>query len=161
MVGPIIAGAVYSVLVIVLSFLKPNAARIFLGIFFLAMGLGVNLSFLLTQPSFVYDYGANARLPLYRTLSDSIIVPAPMVFGILLIIFEIATGILLLSHRGWVKVGLIGSSAFVLALVPINFAQGIWALSIVGTIYLLTRSFNTGLLGMVKNRKRRVKERRG
>jgi hypothetical protein len=66
MVGPIVAGAVYSVLVIALSFLKPNAARIFLGIFFLATGLGVNLSFLLTQPSFVYDYGKNAWLPLYR-----------------------------------------------------------------------------------------------
>ena len=77
MVGPIVAGIIYSLLVIVLSFLKPNAARIFLGFFFLAMGLGVNLSFLLTQPSFVYDYGKNAWLPLYQTLSDRIIEPAP------------------------------------------------------------------------------------
>ena len=58
------------------------------------MGLGVNFSFLLTQPSFVYTYGKNAWFPLYRTLSDYILAPAPMVFGILLIVFEIAMGIL-------------------------------------------------------------------
>ena len=53
MVGPIVAGAVYSLLVIVLGFFRPNTGRIFLGIFFLAMGIGVNLSFLITQPTFV------------------------------------------------------------------------------------------------------------
>jgi hypothetical protein len=159
MAGPIVAGVLYSVLVIVLSFLKPNAARIFLGIFFLAMGLGVNLSFLLTQPSFVYDYGKNSWLPLYRILSDTLIAPAPLMFGILLIVFEVTIGVLLLSRRGWVRVGLVGVTVFVLALIPINPIQGIWALSIVGTIYLLTRSFDTGLLGMIAKRKRRPAER--
>lgn len=158
MVGPIVAGVVYSLLVIVLSFFRPNAGRIFLGIFFLAMGIGVNLSFLVRQPTFVYNYGKNAWLPLYRTLSDSIIAPGPIVFGILLVLFEITMGVFLLSRRRWVKAGLIGTSVFVTALVPINIVQGIWALSIVGNIYLLTRSFDTGLLAMVKNRKRRAKE---
>jgi hypothetical protein len=157
-VGPIVAGIIYSLLVIVLSFSKPNAARLFLGFFFLAMGLGVNLSFLLTQPSFVYDYGKNAWLPLYRTLSDHVIAPVPMVFSILLILFEITMGIFLLSRGRWVKAGLVGVTVFVLALIPINIMQGLWALSVVGTIYLLTRRFDMGLLGIVKNRKRRVKE---
>ena len=153
MAGPIVVGVVYSGLVIVLSFLKPNAARIFLGIFFLAMGLGVNTYFLITEPSFVYDYGKDAWFPLYRILNDRIIAPAPRVFAVLLVVFEIAMGVFLLSRRRWVKAGLIGVTVFVLALVPINIVQGVWALSIIGTIYLSTRNFDTGLLAMIKRRR--------
>jgi hypothetical protein len=160
MVGPIVAGVAYSALVVFLSFAKPNTARIFLGIFFFVMGLGVNLFFLITQPSFIYDYGKNAWLPLYRLLSDRIIAPAPILFGILLILFEVAMGVFLLSRRGWVTAGLIGVTVFVLALIPISAVQGVWALSVIGTIYLLTRRFDTGVVGMMKNRKPRKREDR-
>jgi hypothetical protein len=67
MTGPIVVGFVYSLIVIVLSVLKPNAGRIVLGIFFLAMGLGVNLT---------------------MALIGRIIGSAPLLFGILLIGFE-------------------------------------------------------------------------
>lgn len=153
MTGAIVAGAAYSLLLSVLSFLKPNAGRIFLGIFFLVMGIGVNGSFLLTQPTFVYDYGHSAHLSLYRTLAESIIAPAPMVFGILLIFFEVTMGTFLLSSGRWVKAGLIGTMAFVLMLVPIHYAQAVWAVSIVANIYLLTRRFDASVVMIFRNRK--------
>ncbi len=108
MIGPIIAGIVFSLLVIVLSFVKPNAGRIFLGIFFVAMGLGVNIAFLLTDPIYIVTYGRGAWLPLYRTLTESIITFNPSLFAILLIVFEVAMGLLMLSRGAGVKVGLIG-----------------------------------------------------
>jgi len=155
--GPIVVGAVYSLFVIVLSLLKPNAGRIFLGFFFVAMGVGVNVAFLLTQPSFVADYGREAWLPLYRTLTETIIAPRPRIFGILLILFEVAMGLLLLSRGAWVKVGLIGTMIFVLALVPIYVTQIVWAVSMAANVYLLTKNFDTGLVKMIADRRRRKK----
>ena len=157
MAGPIVVGAVYSLFVIVLSLLKPNAGRIFLGFFFVAMGVGVNVAFLLTQPSFVADYGREAWLPLYRTLTETIIAPRPRIFGILLILFEVAMGLLLLSRGAWVKVGLIGTMIFVLALVPIYVTQIVWAVSMAANVYLLTKNFDKGLVKMIADRRRRKK----
>lgn len=157
MAGPIVVGAVYSLFVIVLSLLKPNAGRIFLGFFFVAMGVGVNVAFLLTQPSFVADYGREAWLPLYRTLTETIIAPRPRIFGILLILFEVAMGLFLLSRGIWVKVGLIGTMIFVLALVPIHVTQIVWAVSVAANVYLLTKNFDTGFVKMIADRRRRKK----
>ena len=97
MISQIIVGIAYSLLVILLCFLKPNGGRIFLGFFFIVMGMGVNLTFVLVSPNFVADYGMNAWFPLYRTLTKLIIAPYPVAFGILLIVFEVGMGILLLS----------------------------------------------------------------
>jgi len=121
------------------------------------MGVGVNVAFLLTQPSFVADYGREAWLPLYRTLTETIIAPRPRIFGILLILFEVAMGLLLLSRGAWVKVGLIGTMIFVLALVPIYVTQIVWAVSMAANVYLLTKNFDTGLVKMIADRRRRKK----
>jgi hypothetical protein len=152
MAGPIIVGILYSLLVIILCFFKPNAGRIFLGIFFLAMGLGVNLPFLLTIPSFIVDYGRGAWVPLFRTLTENIIALNPVVFGVLLILFEVIMGIFLLSKGVPVKVGLIGTMIFILLLIPLHMIQLVWAISAAAHVYLLTKSFNTSLLEMIKSR---------
>jgi hypothetical protein len=121
------------------------------------MGIGVNVTFLLIQPNFVSDYGGSAWFPLYRSLTQSIVAPQPKLFGILLILFEVAMGIFLLSRGVWVKVGLVGTMIFVLALVPINVAQIAWASSAVANVYLLTKSFDTGVGMMIASRFRRKK----
>jgi hypothetical protein len=157
MVGPIFVGIVYSLIVIILSVLKPNAGRVVLGIFFLAMGLGVNLNFALTQPTFVLEYGSGAWLPLYRTLTARIIGSAPLLFAVLLIVFEVSMGILLLARGAAVKIGLVGTMVFVLALVPIALAQIAWAVSIAGHIYLLTRRFDSDVVTLLRERRRRKK----
>jgi hypothetical protein len=157
MIGPIVVGIGYSLIVIVLSVLKPNAGRIVLGIFFLAMGLGVNLTMALTQPTFILEYGLGAWLPLYRTLTERIIGSAPLLFGVLLIGFEVLMGILLLTRGVVVKIGLVGTMVFVLALVPIALTQIAWAGSIAGHVYLLTRRFDSDVVTLLRERRRRRK----
>ena len=56
MLAPYIVSAVFVVSVVALCIAKPNAGRIFLGLFFLAMALGVNGAFVLTGPQFYVDY---------------------------------------------------------------------------------------------------------
>lgn len=156
MVGPTIAGIVFSLLVIALSLIRPNAGRIFLGIFFVAMGLGVNLVFLLTDPQYVVAYGQGAWLPAYRTLTNSVVALNPAGFVILLILFEVFMGLCLLSKGTWVKAGLIGTMVFVVALVPLYYSQIAWAVSVVGNAYLLTKNFDTSIVGMIRRRRKGV-----
>jgi len=153
MAGPVVAGILFSMLVVVLSVLRPNAGRLFLGIFFVLMGIGVNLTFVLTQPDFVYEYGQGSWLPLYRTLTERVIGLSPTVFGIALIVFEVLMGVLLLSRGTWVKVGLVGTAVFVLALVPIHPQQIAWIGPAVANVYLLTRSFDADVLTMIRTRR--------
>ena len=50
MLTPILVSSIFVLAVVVLCFAKPNAGRIFLGIFFLVMALGVNGSFTFGNP---------------------------------------------------------------------------------------------------------------
>ena len=155
MIAPIVAGILFSLLAMILGLLRPNGYRVFLGIFFLAMGIGVNLAFLLTQPDFVYVYGRNSWWPLYRTLTERIIGASTGVFGIALIVFEVLMGVFLLSRGVWVKIGLIATMVFVLALIPISPAQIAWVGPVVANCYLLTSRFETGVVGLIRTRRRR------
>ncbi len=155
MAGPIITGLAFSATVIFLSFWRPNTGRIVLGFFFIVMGLGINLTFVLTNPNFIAEYGSSAWLPLYRILTERIIAVNPLLFGILLIIFEIIMGCFLLSKGIWVKLGLIGTMIFVLMLVPIALEQIVWAAVIVANIYLLTKNFDTSFPTMLRARFRK------
>jgi len=157
MTGPVIVGIIYSVTVIILCFLKPTAGRIFLGIFFIIMGLGVNLTFLLTNPTFVFDYGKEAWLSLYQFLTKTIIGLNPPLFGIFLILFEVTTGLFILAKKYLVKIGLIGTMVFVLLLVPTHPEQIVWAISIAGNIFLLTRNFDISLIDMIIKRLKKHK----
>ena len=154
MAGPIIVGILYSVVVIILCFFKPAAGRYFIGFFFIAMGIGVNVTFTIASPTFVADYGMDAWLPLYRTLTEAVIAPVPRLFAVLLIIFEVTTGMLVLAKGRWVKAGLIGTIAFVLMLAPIHPAQIAWAVSAAGPAYLLSKTFEGSFLDAVRRRKR-------
>jgi hypothetical protein len=72
-----------------------------------------------------------------------------------LIGFEVSMGILLLTRGAGVKIGLVGTMVFVLALVPISLPQIAWAGSIAGHIYLLTRRFDSDVVTQLRERRRR------
>lgn len=59
-------------------------------------------------------------------------------------------GLLLLSRGYCVKIDLFGTMVFVLALVPIHPAQIAWAISAVANALLLQRSYNVGLVAMIR-----------
>lgn len=152
MAGPIITGLLFSLFLIIFSWKKPNGARIFLGIFFIIMGLGINVPFLLIKPNFIAEYGQGAWFPLYRTLTDLIIKPYPYLFGILLICFEITMGVLLLGKKKSVKIGLIGTMLFIIMLSPLYKSQLAWTISIIGHIFLLKKEFNTSFIELIRKR---------
>jgi hypothetical protein len=66
-VQQLITFAVFSMLVLLLCLVRPGAGRIFLGIFFLVMAIGVNVVLVLVAPGQFVALGTDAVLiPLYR-----------------------------------------------------------------------------------------------
>jgi hypothetical protein len=155
MLAPIIISSVFVLLFVVLCLTKPNAGRIFLGIFFLLMGLGVNGYFTFGNPQGYIDYASGALIPFYRDLALLIININPLIFGILLILYEVVMGIFLLHKGKYVKAGLIGTILFLIAIAPNSYLQIPWLGMIIGQGYLLTKDFDHTLIDGF--RKKRVK----
>jgi hypothetical protein len=148
--GPIIVSSIFVLAVVVLCFFKPNAGRIFLGCFFLVMAFGVNGVFILTDPQSYMAYLNGALIPLYRDLAAMTVGLNPIPYGLLLMAFETAMGVLILSKGKWVKFGLIGTMIFVLGLGPVSVMQFPWLGLLVGQGYLLTKTFDRTLLDMLR-----------
>ena len=100
-----------------------NVVRIVFGFVMLA-GAAVNAFFALTQPGIYDTFGDMAILPFYRNLWRSLVVPNILVFLALTVLFELTTGILLLSEGAAVKVGMGMAILFFLALVPFWWKGG-------------------------------------
>ena len=144
--------AVFVVSVVALCIAKPNAGWIFLGLFFLAMALGVNGAFVLTGPQFYVDYLGDSLIPLYRELTMRTVALNPLPYGLLLVTFELAMGLLILGKHKQVKIGLLGTIIFIVVLAPVNPLQFVWLGLVVGQVYLLSREFDVTLLDMLRSR---------
>jgi hypothetical protein len=147
--SPMLVSSIFILAVVVFCFLKPNAGRIFLGFFFLAMALGVNGSFTFSNPQAYIDYANGALIPLYRTITVSVISVSPFLFGILLMAFEIAMGLLLLHKQKSVKLGLLGTMLFLAGMAPLDWVQLPWLGLIISEIYLFRQDFDRSFLEMV------------
>jgi hypothetical protein len=132
---------VFVLMVIACCWLKPNAARIFLGFFFIAMGIGFHL-ILIIRDSHGYDgFGTTALLPLYRWAFRAFVMPYPLVFALVAAAFEIMVGLLILSKGRYAKMGLIVGSLFLLAITPLGVETLPNALLALGLVYLATKAF--------------------
>lgn len=151
MLGPMISGILLSIIMIAISLRKPNAGRIVFGIFFLVMAIGVNGTITLTNPQLYVDYGQDALLVLYRELCSNIIALNPVIFGLLLIIYEITIGLLMLSKGLYVKLGLLGSIFFLIAISPVSLIQIPWLALAIAPAYLLTKDFDITFWNLVKS----------
>jgi hypothetical protein len=149
---PIVVSSVLVVAVVILCLIKPNAGRIFLGLFFLAMALGVNGFFTFTNPQGYVDYAGGALIPLYRDLALTITELSPVGFGLLLMAFEITMGLLLLHKRRSVKYGLIGTMVFLAGIAPLSVIQFPWLGLLIGQAYLLTKEFEASFLEILQTR---------
>ena len=154
MLIPIIVSSVFVLAVVALCLSKPNAGRIFLGLFFLAMALGVNGFFTFSNPQGYLDYAGDALIPLYRDVALAIVELSPVGFGLLLMAFEIAMGLLLLHKHRSVKYGLIGTMLFLVGIAPLSFLQFPWLGLLIGQAYLLTKDFETSFLEALRARLR-------
>ena len=154
MLIPIIVSLVFVLAVVILCLVKPNAGRLFLGLFFLMMAIGVNGHFTVANPHSYVEYASEALIPWYRNVALTIVELNPVLFGWLLILFEVAMGLLLFHKHKSVKIGLIGTMIFLISIAPLSFTQIPWLGLIIGEGYLLTKEFPDTFLQMIQTRLR-------
>lgn len=107
------------------------------------MAFGVNGYFTFANPQGYVEYAGDALIPFYRDIAETIVALNPVLFGLLLMLFEIVMGLLLLHMQKSVTVGLIGTMAFLIGIAPLSFIQIPWLGLIIGEAYLLTQEFDT------------------
>ncbi len=151
--APYLYSTLFILALVILCFLRPNAGRIALGFLFLAAALVVNGFFISTNPQGYDAYLREAYLPLYRELTARTVAVHPVFYGLLLMAFEIAMGLLLLNKGVYVKIGLVGTMIFLIALAPVHTIQLPWLGLLIGQIYLLTKDFDRTFLEMVRRKR--------
>jgi hypothetical protein len=149
-VQQLITFALFSLLVLLLCLVRPGAGRIFMGIFFLVMAIGVNVLLVLVAPNLFVALGTNdAIIPLYRWFFENVVALAPPLFGLLAAAYEITIALMMLSKDKYVKWGLIGGIVFLIGITPL----GVWTLAnpilALTLAYLLTREYDRSLLEML------------
>jgi hypothetical protein len=152
MFGPIVTGILSSLVMIGISLRKPNTGRIILGIFFLVMAVGVNGTITLFNPQSYFEYSQGALLSIYRELGTNIISLNPVVFGLLLIGYEITIGLLMLYKGKFVKAGMIGSILFLIAIAPVSLIQIPWLGLAITPAYLSTEDFETSFWEIMRSK---------
>jgi hypothetical protein len=68
--------------------------------------------------------------------------------------FEIAMGLLLLHKRNSVRIGLVGTMAFLIGIAPLSVIQIPWLGLIIGQAYLLAKEFDSTFLDIIKSKLR-------
>lgn len=138
--------------VLALCIFKPNAARIFVGIFFIVMAVAVNGVLSILAPHLFVRLGADAPLiPLYAWFFGDVVAVAPQAVGVLAALGEIIIGALILSRGRRAKLGLIGAISFLLIITPV----GIWTLPnpvmAAGLAWLLTKDYPHSLPQLLRS----------
>jgi hypothetical protein len=122
----LVSWSVFCLLVLVLCLLRPNAGRIFVGIFFLIMAIGVNVVLVLVAPDLFVGLGTDAPIvPLYRWFFENVVALAPPLFGLLAAACEVTIALMMLSKGKYAKWGLIGGIVFLIGITPL----GVWTLA--------------------------------
>jgi hypothetical protein len=148
---------IFCIAVAVFCLLRPSAARIFVGVFFIVMAVGVNVVLTLVAPDQFMKLGEAPLLPLYGWIFQNVFAPAPQVIGILAAAGETVIGLLILSRGSRVKLGLAGAIIFLLAITPL----GIWTLPnpvlAAGLAWLLKKDYPRSLLDLLCSPSRRAR----
>ncbi|HOW26406.1 MAG TPA: hypothetical protein PK711_12145 [Bacteroidales bacterium] len=135
--------------VIILGILKPNIGRIFLGIFYLVMAIGINIPNAITNPQSTVQMGEASLLGFYRILFSEVVSKAPVLFILAIAIFQITMGLLILNKHKYVKYGLTGASVFLILITPFGYIQIPWLGIAAIQLYLLTKDFNKTFIEII------------
>lgn len=151
----LVPSLVFYLLVLLLCLARPSAGRIFVGIFFLIMAIGINLVLVLVAPDLFVALGTREPLiPLYRWFFENVVALAPPLFGVLAAAYEIIIALMMLGKGRWVKWGLIGGIVFLIAITLL----GVWTLAnpimAVALALLLRREYEKSALDMLRSRLR-------
>lgn len=143
---------IFCIAVSVLCLIRPNAARILIGVFFIIMALAVNALLRLVAPDQFVRLGADAPLiPFYAWFFEHVVALAPQIIGISAAAGEITVGLLILNRDRRVKLGLIGAILFLIVITPL----GIWTLPnpvlAAGLARLLTQEYPQSVLQLIRS----------
>ncbi|WP_235010518.1 hypothetical protein [Arthrobacter sp. SLBN-112] len=127
--------------------MRPRAARVFVGIFFIIMAIGVNVVLSMAAPDQFVKLGTDgALLPFYAWVFQTFVAPAPQAVGVLAAAGETAIGLLILSGGSRTRLGLLGAIIFLILITPL----GIWTLPnpifAAGLVLLLRQDYPRNLL---------------
>jgi len=145
----------FVLIVILLCILKPNIGRIFLGIFYLIMAIGINLVNAITNPLSTVQMGEASLLKFYRIIFSEVVSRAPEFFIIVIALFEIIMGLLILNKHKKVKLGLIGTSIFLILITPFGYIQIPWLGIAAIQLYLLRKDFDKTFIEIIGSAFRR------
>jgi hypothetical protein len=145
----------FVLVVVILCIAKPNAGRIFLGIFYLVMAIGINLVNAVTNPLSTVQMGEASLLSLYRTFFSDIVSKAPVPFILAIALFELIMGVLILGKHRQVKTGLLGTSVFLIFITPFGYIQLPWLGIAAVQFYLIRKDFDKTLIDMISKALRR------
>lgn len=140
--------------VLVLSLLKPNAARITYAIVaFVLIGPVINYTTSFTNPGALQSWSEVALLPFYRAIMGSWLVPLGGLFWFLVATYQLVVALLLLSRGKWVKLGLLGGILFFVGITPIMVMTFPSLIAAAGLVFLLTKEYDRSVLEMLRARR--------
>jgi hypothetical protein len=148
----------FVLVVMILCYVKPNYGRIFLGIFYLIMAIGVNMVNAIINPQTTVQMGEASLLGFYRTIFSEVVSKAPALFILAIAIFELVMGLLILNKHKRVKIGLVGTTIFLLLITPFGYIQIPWLGIALIQIYLLRKDFDKTFIEIVKSAIHKVKK---
>lgn len=149
-INPYTVFAAFALFLIIFAIWKPQVSRIVLGIFFLIMALGVNLPFVLTDPTIFVEAGRNALLPIYKWFFTVVLAWNPVVFAIPLMLIEITIGGLILCKGKYVRYGMIAAVIFCLLLTPVGKEELTSPLVAIAPAIMIRKQFDSTLWDMIK-----------
>lgn len=149
--SPVITWLIFVLLVSLFGLIKPNAARIFLGFFFLAMAIGVNVVMGLTDPPSYVKMGQNALIPFYRWVFSNIISLNPALFVLPVAAFQITIALLMLHKGKYVKWGLLGGIIFLIGIAPLGVESLPNLILAAAMAWLLKKDYPLSVWAMIRN----------
>ena len=155
--GKIIWSIGFVLFVIILCIVKPNIGRIFLGLFYLVMAIGINIVNAIANPQSTVQMGEASLFAFYRTFFTDVVSTSPALFILLVALFEIMMGLLILNKHKKVKLGFIGTSIFLLLITPFGYIQIPWLGIVAIQLYLMTKDFNKTFIEIIGSLFRRDK----
>lgn len=141
----------FVLIVILLCIVKPNIGRIFLGVFYLIMAIGINIVNAITNPQSTVQMGEASLFEFYRTIFSDIVSKAPVFYILVIALFEITMGLLILNKHQKVKFGLIGTTIFLIMITPFGYIQIPWLGIAAVQMYLLTKDFDKTFIEIISS----------
>jgi hypothetical protein len=129
-----------------------NVGRVLWGLAFVAASI-VNLTVTLPNPDFYQTFADLTFFPFYRQLILNIALPNATLISALVVIFEFAVGVMMLSKGKWVHWGLVGTGVWVVFITP---AMGWYTVAslifLIIPALLLRYDYDRTLLGLMFSR---------